>query len=693
MGRRQIAPLIFGAGLDRTTGIFSREGRAGYDLRNLYLLRDKAQVRRGFRNVNPALRAWTDGSGQLADIVQVAALSSAGVGVVAGLDQGGGVHLFQVGGDGTGLLALGALYTLSPGSYSPPRLLMAEQYGKMFVAHDEPELLLRQSTRYYDPFGAPQLGTLSADLDGDGVAADIRFRGVSPYGTYLVGWGYGTDTDPDHPEVVRVSDPEDATSFAPDDYFLAGTGGTPVLNCLSAGDPSNPCLVVLKPKQLYRIIGQDRESFGIDPAPVDDGHGLAASRLAYALGGAVYFWDADEGPRRTSGGASQDLAWPLDLNAPSPADLVAEGAVGDGFCCYLPVRRQLLFVFGQRVYCLSLWDASGLKWSYWELGVTAQSGGVLYLNTEEPAAPPTGSAASVVLTTTGNESIHAAWNNTGLTGGEVAELWLHAVTANTWTLAAQAPCSGASQAQDLAVNPGTEYELQIRYRRGPWYGTAYAGGDPSAWPAASISNRVTTAITAPVASAAWSRVSATGTQVVLTWSGSAKLASTVKRGGVAIATVAAGTLAYTDAAAALGAMNAYTVEQDGGDTTAVSATLNVWGGPEAVITVGASSIFNDGSGYPQGENATFTVAGAQPGDVVEAAFQCSGAGPSWFVALTDTVADAETLLAGGGLPISVNYGGPVPVAPASLGAITMRLRVTETEFGVTDAGAAVTTVH
>jgi hypothetical protein len=401
---RQVVPLLYGAGLDRATGILAADVRGGRDLRNVYLYRDKVQVRRGHSLVNTLVDEFLQ---PLNDVLLVQALQSSQVGVVAGFGSDDRVHLFQVGGDGVGLTSIGVAFTLAAGAHSPPRLTAAEQYQKLFVAHDEPLRTLRAATVYYDPFGLPALNTLEADLDGDSTPEPVLFRGVASYLTYLVGWGYGTESDPDHPEVVRVSHPDNPTLLDPDDYFRAGQGGSPVLNCLGAGDASGSVLLVLKPTETHQIFGYDKRTFGI--RLVDASYGVAASRLAISLNGVVYTWSL-EGPRRSTGGPSIDLAWPLDLDAPTPADLVEAGALEDGFACYLPGRRCVLFVFGARVYSLSLWDPQTPKWSYSELGFTAQAGGVLYNSGPTPSGPtsPPSAVTSVSRCTT----------DTGFPGGE-----------------------------------------------------------------------------------------------------------------------------------------------------------------------------------------------------------------------------------------------------------------------------------
>lgn len=541
---RQVVPLIFGAGMDRASGLLTRQGNSGLDLRNVYLYRDKLMVRHGHNRVN----LLVDSNGLELDAgILVSPLSAEQIGLVAGYGSDGRVHLFRVGGDGTGLSEIGVMFQLSAqailaGAHTPPRLFSAEQYNKIFLAHDEPTLLFRAPTMYYDPFGSSVLTTLTADLDGDGITGPVSFRGVAPYLTYVVGWGWGTETDQDRPEVVRVSDPEDPTSFAPDDYFEAGTGGSPVLNCLPAGTPGNSCILVMKPTQVHQIFGYDKLTFGI--RQIEDGHGLIASRLAFSRNGVVYFWDL-EGPRRSSGGPSEDLAWPLDLDAPTPADLVAEGIPADAFCCYLPGRRCLLFVFGPRIYVLNLWDETQLKWSYGTLPWRAQAGNVLYTS-DEVLAAPTGNASAVSLAAHAGDTdnaIDVTFTNNGLTGAEVAEIWGEQVANGSWGIIGQAPAGGVTGPQTVTctVQPGTNYSVQVRYRRGPYYGAAYEGA-PGTWPAVSLSsNQVLTTITTPVLTAWWRRTSATSQQTVLKWTAPAGVPSLVKRNGGVIATIPAHT--------------------------------------------------------------------------------------------------------------------------------------------------------
>ena len=689
MAPRQVVPLLYGAGMDRATGVHSVEGRAGRDLRNVYLYRDKAQVRHGHTRVNSLVLS---GGVTITDVLMVQAMLAEQIGLVAGFGSDGEVYLFRVSGDGSGLSVIGPLddgtghpFVVSSGAHRPPRILAAEQFSKIFVAHDEAVRSFRAPTQYYNPYGVPSLTTPVFDLDGDpATTGPLLFRGVAAYLTYMVGWGYGTETDPDEAHVVRVSHPDDPTLWDADDYFEAGTGGSPVLTCQPAGTPDNSCLMVLKPKELHQIFGYDKLSFGIRQI---ESRGVASSRLAYSLGGVVYFWESDEGPRRTSGGPSEDLAWPLDLNAPAPADLAAEGALEDGFACYLPSQRCILFVFGKRVYVLSLWDPNAIKWSYSELPFAAQCGGNLFQGGEVPTTPPTAEAGNVVLSVIDDTGIYVAWDNGvvhPLTGGEIVELWMHAKTADTWTLVDEMAASGASQTDHLTtilagkaqVDPGLNYELQIRYRRGPYYRADYAATDPASWPSGSLSNTAQTWILPPVlTSATWSRVSATVEQVALAWTGSLVTDSIVYRNAVAIATVPAGTMTYDDVGVTGETSNVYTVTQKGDVESNPSNALTVWAGPNPTLSFDSFDICE------RLYNAYWTTDDSI--DPVQIDLQDFTQGPTWYQAIR-TTSEPQT-----GQPVAAVNSGPIP-NPVNYGdTINARIRIVQTAFGVDDYSPAV----
>jgi len=549
------------------------------DVRNVYLYRDKAQARRGHSVANSFL---DDNGNPVSHIVLVYPMRSEQVGIVVGYQQTDReVHVFLVDGLGAGTNRVGTWFTLAAGAHEPPRILAAESYRKVFLAHDEPVIGKRAQTYYYDPFGATQLVGLTADLNGDATAEAVKFRGVQDYLSYLFGWGYGTGSDEDRPEIIRVSLPGNPLGWDPQHYFVAGVGDDPVLRCLPTADR----LMVFKGSSQYEIIGYDRRTFGIKPG--EQLHGLAASRLAIALDGVIYFWDASEGPRRTTGGASTDLAWPLDIDAPAPADLVAQGALGDGFATYLPGRRVVQFIFGRRCYNLSIWNPEEPKWSYGELAVPVFSGGLLYSGGEGGTSPPASAPSNVSGTGTAPPgNLQVSWTNNGLDGGEFAEVWLKP-TGGTWSLKASVPASGATQSTTISgLLVGTNHSIAMRYRRGPYYSPGSSSGNPDDWPAGQKGSGTTTISAPTLDDTTWSRVSAVTEQVTLTWTNAHSTAQIkVFRNGVLIATLAAGTTSYNDQTISGETTYAYKLRHAADIESADSNTISQWTGPDLKPTL------------------------------------------------------------------------------------------------------------
>ena len=279
--------------------------------------------------------------------------------------------------DGTAPFAVG-LYGVLPtdASFDPPIIIGADSDNRFFFAHDEPKALARLVTQVYDPNGFPNLAPLLADLDGEG-QNEVFFRGVVRHLSYIFGWGFGSSLDPNRDDVIRVSNSGDSTIFEDFAFFEAGQQGEVVMTCRSAG----PSLMVFKENETYEIFGYSPDTFGIRLA--DSLFGAVGSRLAVSIAGTVFFWST-QGPRLTNGGPSDDIAVPLDIGGPDPAGLVDESDPQDAFVEYDPATRVVNFVWGQRVYALSIRDPNKPRWSYYELGETAQCGG-LFFSTQSKA--------------------------------------------------------------------------------------------------------------------------------------------------------------------------------------------------------------------------------------------------------------------------------------------------------------------
>lgn len=491
MGERQVARLPFGSGLDRATGVMAVEPTAFADLRNVVLYNGKAQARRGMLSKS-TLSTTTD-------VIALAPFRAQGKLIAVSWDSATRqVAIHALAGTGTAPVLVGNWFVAAT-QVGRPVVIIAESYGRLFFAHDFADTGLRATTYYYDPADTvTPLKPLQADLDRDGTTADIKFRGVQTYLSYLIGWGFGTDSDADRPEIARVSMPGDPLTFVPEHLFYAGQRASPIL----AGWPAGNTFLLLKETESYEITGYDRTTFAIRPA--DPLYGAVAHRLCVTVGGILYFWSL-EGPRMTTGGRSTDIAVPLDLAGPSPSDLAAEGDVTLGFAYYLPFDRCVCWAFPTdgtnktREYCLSLRDEGDRRWSYWERGVRILCAGTVHTSTAGFAPPgaPTYNAASGIT----HNKVRYNWTNAAnAIGDETVEIWA-AAGAGTYVLRGTVTLNtpGAAQYFDepLNLDPSTTYNVALRYKRGSLYNAgAENAGAPGSWPVGSRGSFTTTA--APV---------------------------------------------------------------------------------------------------------------------------------------------------------------------------------------------------
>lgn len=372
-------PVPFGGGLDRATGVMSVQPAAFADLRNVHLSDGRAELRKG-------LERQLTIAGET-HILGIFPIRSSGVGAIVAYSASTfKVRLWHVSGAGDVVTLVGELWTLTSTS-SIPRVTAADSYDKLLVAHDEESIGVRQVTKVFD-LTLGNITNLTGDLDRDGSANNIKFRWVRRWLQYIVAGGYGTDSDEDRPEVVRISTAGQPTVFDPDHFFIAGQRGDPVLDGAAAGDD----FALRKESQSYRIVGHNPSTFRI--LPLDEQYGQASSRLGVSIAGTNYFWSL-EGPRVSSGGPSQDLAFPLDLGGPDPDALAANLDLANGFATYVPVRKEVLFVFGQWVYTLHLKDAQP-RWSYSQLASAVRGAGLLYQGTSTlPAFAATGGTITI----------------------------------------------------------------------------------------------------------------------------------------------------------------------------------------------------------------------------------------------------------------------------------------------------------
>lgn len=563
--------IAFGGGLDRTTGVMEIRPAQSKDLQNVYLVSGKMEARRG-----NALVASLPGCD---DVLLIHAFESTQEGVAVGYVRSSGTaKVYITTGEGTTPVFVADWFT--GGTTTPPRVIAAEVGSFLFLAHDEPSISARQNTVYYDPTG-PSLNAMSIDLGGG--AGNVKFRGVVAHLDYLVGWGYGNVTEPNRPDMVRISLPGQPLNFEQAHYVLAGVRNDPILSCVSA----DSALRALKRSKTYILTGYDRSSFGIFEG--DKLFGIIASRAALVLGQDIFYWSL-EGPRAYMGGPSQDISLELGLPDDEPTTLPDPGDENDAFVAYEPVRRLIHFVFGQRVYTLHTKDGK-LKWSYTTLGFTPQCAGILYTGLTGSGTgggvsdPPTAFASDLVLSAITASTADLSWSTNSPDGDEWYEVWIKPEDGEWVQFTQNVTSGGATDTADLTgLTSGITYTVAVRYRRGSQYTSGYEVNDGDSWPVDSREEFDTLSGGPSIVSAVWSRTSAVNEQIALELS----LVHTDRQtevlvGGVVVETLAAGvsTYLYNTAEGLVGeSSNQIKVRHTIGGTPGVeSAVTTVWSGP------------------------------------------------------------------------------------------------------------------
>ena len=412
MPEKQRAQLVFGSGFDRETGVMATAPASFEDLRNVILFQGKAQTRKG---LEPMLEF------PVTHLLAIQPLRSEGAGMIVTYDQVTGlVDIYRVDAAATAFSFVGNWFQMDGGA-APPVVITTEVFGRVFFAHNDKFEAQRADTYVYNPFGADLLGPIEADLDGQGVHP-IKFAGVVRHLDYLFGWGFGTLSQ-DRPEMVRVSMPGQPTVFHKEHYFVIGDRRDPVIACV----PFASTLGVWKDAETHEIFGYARATFGsriIDPL-----YGCIGSRLAVNVTGGLFFW-SEIGPRYSfGGGPSQDAAQPLDVFGWEPESLVVEGATEYAFADFIRDVRAVIFVYNRRVYALFL--RGGLpnaKWCYWELGQDVYCSGTLFQGGLGLLEAPTGhpECTGIVRGESGT-FMDVSWDNIGLTGDEIVELWYRSI--------------------------------------------------------------------------------------------------------------------------------------------------------------------------------------------------------------------------------------------------------------------------
>lgn len=430
MSERRRVSIPFGPGLSRETGVMAAQAGTMEDLRNVYLRNGKLVVRKGVESN----LAFTDPNGDpITHVLAGQELRGERLGIAVGYQgddtktHAGEVFIYRLDASATvqNRVSDTPWFTVNdPANDDVPRIVTAESKGRVAMAHDEYRQGDRAPTLLYDPYQGNLLTELSADLDGDGNEGTIKFRGVESHLDYLFGWGYGSETE-DRAELVRVSLPGDPTTFRPEHYFIIGSRRDPTLACVSAGgDPGR--LIVLKEAESHVIRGSGYDSWGSFPA--DERFGIVGARLAVSVEGTVLFWSSD-GPRMITSGPSQMISQPLELKGFEPSDLPSQGDVEKGFASYIPEEQTAIWVFGQRVYALTL-RGEKRGWSYWDLGFTPQCGFTLYAadvgssGTNAPAGHPEFAEHQSANEGVEDRRLKVYWLNFNEVGDEWVEVWL-----------------------------------------------------------------------------------------------------------------------------------------------------------------------------------------------------------------------------------------------------------------------------
>jgi hypothetical protein len=652
-------PLPFGAGLDRYTGQAAVQPGSMADVRNVRPLRGKLQARRG-----SLLRAELPNQGghPCTAVPLIQALQSQQEGVVVGYYAGNRkVHVFRTGATGVDPIHVGEWFELAANALEPPRFTAAESYGKAYITHDEPRLSMRAPTAIYNAF-AGTVTELVANLDGT-TAQPVRFRGVTDWRNYLVGWGFGTH-EVVRPELVRVSLPGQPEEFDPEHYFIAGDRGSPVTTVRAAGSG----LVAFKPAASFTIVGESHLNFGI--LPLYALVGCVGGRLAVTIEGRCYFWSA-EGPRVTVVSDAGDLAPPLDLEGPDPADLPPLQEIGNGFAVYVPSERVIEWHFGTRIFSLSLDEEEGSKWGYRTRGFAAAGGGLLYSGSvpvgegadSSPDTSPTGHAEIASATGEGSTAT-VEWDNVAQDGDEVLELWLRE-GAGAWAHVPPdtAVTLAASQSRGLTdLTIGVEHTVAVRYRRGGQYHQDYESSDPLEWPASSRETFITIPETPTLDSVEWARVSSSVERARVKFTVAPDhqvLQHEVFRDASSIGTVAAGVYQFDDTGITGETNHTYTVRALGpAANSALSGGVTRWMGP-----------------VPAHSDFFYTASGVGG---------CPGGQSAFDLWWTNGRPDLPTRLLVGGVPTDLDPGVDAFNGICSSDPPSFSIRHVEVAFGVED---------
>lgn len=486
--------LRAGAGLDRDTGAASESPESYSDLRNVVHYERSVRLRGG---LGASVETVTGES----YVCYITVFKAAGKVIYVTYDAAtGDVNVYEADLQGQNPVLVGAWGTLTAAAV-PPQFTSAESFGILVLAHDEPDVTARLATYRYDPAAMTPWDDITADLDGLG-AQPVKFRGVYQWLGYVFGWGFGTNSDPDRPEVIRSSSPDDPTVYNANHYFRAGERTSPVIGVQAVGSS----LGVWKSSSWYRIDGDSRTNWTIQL--VDPYVGLVSARAVLNVEGVAHWW-SPQGPRMTTGGVTEDAGLVLDLTGNAPADLPTPGPYERIYALYYPELRHLVYHApadsgGMLAWRANLRNPSEPSWAWWTFPRAFLH--AAQVNADEVTVIEPGTASAVTASGSsgsGTASITVNWTHNNVVGDETIELW-YETPGGVWSKLkefAYGTVSGPTGTTTFtggALVTGTG-QVALRYRRSGRFATGYESSNPDDWPAAAKASVTIVVVATPVA--------------------------------------------------------------------------------------------------------------------------------------------------------------------------------------------------
>lgn len=493
---KQSVLLPWALGVDRDTGAPSEDPTSFSDMRNVVFQNAAVRIRAGLGTA----------VAQLSEDLVAYGTPFLAYGTIVWVifnPTTRAVEVVETDLQGQNEVAVGTWGTLNASATTPPRFLAAESYGVLVFAHDDPNVTVRLPNYRFDPASVgTEWAVVTADLDGLGVQ-NVVARGVVQHLGYIWYWGFGSNSDPDRPEILRRSTPDDPTTLLPEAYIEFGARLSPIIGCVSG----NNALLVFKSSSWYRLDGSVSADFS--PRLVDPAVGLVSPRALVNLQGIVYWW-SPYGPRSTNGQGTNNLAFPLDLTGPDPDLLPAPGPGSYAFTFYDPDSSSIGWCFPDPeagtttpVFKASLRADTGMRWSYdvlngvilcAVLGSTGEGSTLIDPGYADPVAV-VGSAGGGTATAT------ITWTNVDCVGDETVEIWV-SLGGGAYALLSSVPVN--TSGPQVAVLSGAPLvsgtiDVALRHRRLGRYLSGYEDAtDPSLWPVASQASGTIIAVATPV---------------------------------------------------------------------------------------------------------------------------------------------------------------------------------------------------